>query len=138
MEPSQSQTTDNTAKPKATSLFPLWKLKGTQPVVEMATVHLVHVWKRRVLRRMKGWIVRTLMVLKGVTEELMVCLVRAVKDAPKRREKCCYHCSSLDHFICDCPLVKASRMGLHINHKDGTATNKGAQVPSGTKVTKPT
>ena len=43
MEPSQSHTTDNTAKPKPTSFFPLWKLKGIQPVVKMATVCLVHV-----------------------------------------------------------------------------------------------
>ena len=31
MEPSHSQTTDKTGKPKVTSFFPLWKLKGTQP-----------------------------------------------------------------------------------------------------------
>ena len=33
MELSQSQTTDNTAKPRVTSSFPLWKLKGTQLAV---------------------------------------------------------------------------------------------------------
>ena len=31
MEPSCSQTTNNTSKPKVMSFFPLWKLKGTQP-----------------------------------------------------------------------------------------------------------
>ena len=38
MEPSQSQTTDNTAKPKVISFFPLQKLKGAQPAVKMPTV----------------------------------------------------------------------------------------------------
>ena len=41
MEPSQSHTIDNTVKPKSTSFFPLWKLKGTQPVVKMAAICLV-------------------------------------------------------------------------------------------------
>ena len=31
MEPSHSQTADKPSKPKATSFFPLQKLKGTQP-----------------------------------------------------------------------------------------------------------
>ena len=31
--------------------------------------------------------------IEGVTEEFMVCLARAVKDA--QMEKCCYHCRSL-------------------------------------------
>ena len=38
--------------------------------------------------------------IKGMTEEFMVCLARAVKDA-QQEEKCCYHCSSLEHFIHD-------------------------------------
>ena len=36
--------------------------------------------------------------IKGVTEEFIVHLARAVKDA-QQEEKHCYHCSSLDHFI---------------------------------------
>ena len=65
---------------------------------------------------------------KGVTEEFMVHLARAVKDTQKE-EKCCYHCSSLDHSIHDCPLVKALRTDSHFNHKEGMAPKKGAQVP---------
>ena len=65
----------------------------------------------------------------------MVHLVRAVKDTQKE-EIHCYHCSSLDHFICDCPLVKALRMNPHLNHKEGTAPKKGAQAPQ-MKVTTP-
>ena len=66
--------------------------------------------------------------IKGVTEEFMVCLARAMKNTQKE-EKCCYHCSSLDHFIHDCPLVKALRTDSHLNHKEGTAPKEGAQAP---------
>ena len=39
--------------------------------------------------------------IEGVTEELMVWLARAVKDA-QMDEKHCYHCSSPEHFIHNC------------------------------------
>ena len=35
---------------------------------------------------------------EGITEEFIVHLARAVKDA-QQEEKCCYHCSSLENFI---------------------------------------
>ena len=38
----------------------------------------------------------------------MVHLARAVKDA-QVEEKCCYNCGSLEHFIRDCPLVRAHK-----------------------------
>ena len=38
----QSQATDNTDKPRATSFLPLQKLKGTQPAVKTPAMHLVH------------------------------------------------------------------------------------------------
>ena len=62
-------------------------------------------------------------------------LVRAVKDAQKE-EKYCYHYSSLDHPICNCPLVKASRTKSHLNHKEGMEPKKGARAPQ-TKATMP-
>ena len=40
-----------------------------------------------------------------VLEEFMMCLARAMNDT-QMEERHCYHCSSLEHFICDCPLVK--------------------------------
>ena len=46
--------------------------------------------------------------LDGIMEEFMVLLIRAIKDA-QQDEKCCYHCSSPDHFIRDCPLVILAR-----------------------------
>ena len=64
---------------------------------------------------------------EGVTEEFMVCLARAVKDA-KADEKHCYHCISPEHFIHNCLLVKTSREKKHLNWKEGMALTKGAQT----------
>ena len=47
---------------------------------------------------------------------------------PKWR-KSTYHCSSPEHFIHDCLLVKASRENMHLNHMEGMASKKGAQAP---------
>ena len=63
----------------------------------MATVHLVHV-EEESAKEDEGVYSEDPDSIEGVTEEFMVCLVRAAKDAQKE-EKCCYHCSSLDHFI---------------------------------------
>ena len=60
----------------------------------------------------------------------MIHLTRAVKDA-QQEEKHCYHCSSLDHFIRDCPLVKSGRKETNLNHKEGMVPMKGAQTPLG-------
>ena len=42
--------------------------------------------------------------IEGVIEEFMVGFVRVVKDA-QEDEKCCYHCSSPELFICNCSLM---------------------------------
>ena len=65
----------------------------------------------------------------------MVHLVRAMKDT-QMEERHCYHCSSLEHFICDCPLVKALGANMHLNCKEGMAPKKGAWALQ-TKVTTP-
>ena len=65
--------------------------------------------------------------LAGVTREFMVCLAWAVKDA-EVEEKHCYHCSSPEHSIYDCPLVKALREGAQLNCREGTASKKGGQA----------
>ena len=127
MEPSQSHTLNNTAKPKLTSFFPLWKLKGTQPMVKMPTVCLVHL-EEESAEKDEAVDSEDPDGVKGVMEEFMVCLVRAMKDTQKE-EECCYHCSSLDHSIHDYPLVKASRTNSHLNHKEGMAPKKGAWAP---------
>ena len=66
--------------------------------------------------------------IKGVMEEFMVQLARAVKDA-QADEKCCYHCSSPEHFICNCPLTKTTRDKKQLNRKEGTVIMKGAHTP---------
>ena len=66
--------------------------------------------------------------IKGVTKEFMVHLARAVKDA-QSDEKHCYHCSSLEHFIHNCLLVKISRDKKQLNGKEGMAWMNGAWTP---------
>ena len=73
--------------------------------------------------------------IEGVTKEFIVHLAGAVKEA-QQEEKCCYHCSSPEHFIRDCLLVKASRTDPHLKCKEGMAPKKGVWAPPG-KVTMP-
>ena len=67
--------------------------------------------------------------IEGVTEEFMVRLARAVKDA-QMDEKRCYHCSSPEHFIHNCLLMKPARDKKQLNGKEGMAMVNGAQTPS--------
>ena len=66
--------------------------------------------------------------IKGVTEEFMVWLARAVEDA-QMDEWHHYHCSSPEHFIRNCPLMKTARDKKQLNGKEGTVMMKGAQTP---------
>ena len=118
MELSQSQ---NPRQP----VFPPAEVKG-QPAVKMPAVHLAHL-EEESAKKNEEVDSEDPDSIEGVTGEFMVCLVMAMKDAQK--EKHCYHCSSLEHFICDCPLVQASRTDSHLNHKEGMAPMKGAQIP---------
>ena len=131
---SWSQATDNTTKPWATSYFPLWKLKGTQPAVKKPAMHLAHL-EEESAKKDEEVESKDPSGIEGITEEFMVHLTRAVKDT-QMEEKHCYHCSSLEHFICDCPLVKASGAKSHLNCKEEMAPKKEAWAPQ-TKVTMP-
>ena len=66
--------------------------------------------------------------IKGVTEEFMIWLARAVKDT-QTDERCCYHCSSSEHFIRNCPLMKTARDKKQLNGKERMVMTKGAQTP---------
>ena len=66
--------------------------------------------------------------IKGVTEEFLVQLARAVKDA-QAEEKHCYHYSNPEHFIHNCPLMKTARDKKQLNGKEGTVSMKGAWTP---------
>ena len=132
-EPSCSQMVNNPTKPKAMSFFPLWQLKGTQPVKNPA----VQVAQLEEDGTDKGEGVESNGPngIEGVTEEFIVHLTRAVKEV-QHNEKCCYHCSSPEHFIHKCPLVKASKTANHWNQKEGTAPEKGVWTPQ-VKAAKP-
>ena len=103
MEPSHGHTADSPAKPKVMSFFPLRNLKGTQPTKTPA-VWLAHL-EEEATGNEEGADSEDPDGLDGATEEFMVHLARAVKDA-QQEGKCCYHCSCPDYFIRDCPLVK--------------------------------
>ena len=117
---------DGPSKPRTTSFFPLRKLKGNQPFSKMPAMWLVQLEEDADNGEdpesddPDG--------TEGVTEEFMVQLARMVKDA-QTDEKCCYHCSSPQHFICNCLLLKTARDKKQLNGKQGTAMMKGAQTP---------
>ena len=124
---SRIQTADGPSKPRTTSFFPLMKLKGNQPFSKKPTVWLVQLEEEDADDGQDpesddpdG--------IEGVTEEFMVWLARAVKDA-QTDEKCCYHCSSPEHFICNCLLLKTARDKKQLNGKEGMVMMKGAQTP---------
>ena len=124
---SRSQPTDGTSKPRTTSFFPLRKLKGSQPFPKKSAIWFAQLDEEDAddgedpdSDDPDG--------IKGVTEDFMVWLARAVKDA-QMDEKCCYHCSSSKHFICNCPLMKTARDKKQLNGKEGMVTMKGAWTP---------
>ena len=129
-----SQVIDNTTKPKATSFFPLQILKGNQLVSKMVAVCLVHL-EEESPKRGEEEEMKDPDGINRVTEEFMVCLAWAMKDAQVEK-KHCYHCSSPKHFICNCPLVRASRENTQLNCKEGTASRKGVWTPQ-MKITAP-
>ena len=84
-----------------------------------------HTWRKKALEetRTKGMMIP--MELMGLLRNLWCVLQGAVKDA-QTEEKCCYHCSSLEHFIHNCPLMKTLRGKLQLNGKEGMVSKKGA------------
>ena len=122
----RAPATDGPSKPRATSFFPLQKLKGSQPFTKKPAIHLAQLEEEGV-DDSKDPESDNPDGIKGVTEEFMVRLARAVKDA-QTDEKHCYHCSSPEHFIRNCPLMKAARDKKQLNGKEGTAMVKGAQT----------
>ena len=116
MEPSCSQTADSTSKPKAMSIFSLQKLKGTKPA-RIPALWVAHLEEESADKE-EGAESEDPDGIKVITKEFIVHPARTVKDA-QQEEKCCYQCSSLKHFIHDCPLVKASRMDPPLNQRRG-------------------
>ena len=127
MEPSCNPHVASAHNPWVMSFFPLQKLKGSQPTMTPSAwvAHLEEdsTDKEECInsKDQDG--------IKGVTQEFVVYLARAVKYA-QQEDKHCYHCSNPDHFICDCLLVVASRADSHWNLKKGHATEEGNLRPS--------
>ena len=124
---SRIQMADGPSKPRTTSFFPLRKLKGNQPFSKKSTMWLVQLEEEDAddgedpeSDDPDG--------IEGVMEEFMVWLAREVKDA-QTDEKCCYHCSSPEHFIRNCLLMKTTRDKKQLNGKEGTAMMMGARTP---------
>ena len=118
------QASDGPSKPRPTSFFPLRKLKGSQLFPKKPAVLLVQLeeedaedGKEQESDDPDG--------IEGVMEKFIVWLARAVKDA-QMDEKHCYHCSSPEHFIRNCPFMKAARDKKQLNRKEGTVMMKGA------------
>ena len=124
---SRSQSRDGPSKPRTTSFFPLRKLKGIQPFPKKPAIQLAQLDEEDTddgedpeSDDPDG--------IEGVTEDFIVWLARAVKDT-QMDEKCCYHCSSPEHFIRNCLLMKTARDKKQLNGKEGMVTTKGAQTP---------
>ena len=124
---SKTQATDTPPKPRTTRFFPLRKLKGNQPIPKKSAVHWAHLEEEDTSGD-EDLESDDPSRIKGVTEEFMVHLARAVKDA-QADEKCCYHCSSPEHFIHSCPHIKTLREKKQLNGKEGMASKKGAWTP---------
>ena len=119
--------TDGSSKPRATSFFPLRKLKGSQLFMKKPAICLAQL-EEKDTNDSEDPEINDPDGIKGVTEEFMVWLARAVKDT-QTDEKHCYHCSSPEHFIHNCLLMKAARDKKQLNGKEGMAMVKGAQTP---------
>ena len=119
--------TDGPTRPRATSFFPLRKLKGSQPFTKKPAICLAQLDEEGVDEG-KDQESDDPDGIEGVMEEFMVWLARAGKDA-QMDEKHCYHCSSPEHFIHNCLLMKTIRDKKQLNGKEGMATMKGAWTP---------
>ena len=123
----RAPATDGPSKPRATSFFPLRKLKGNQPFTKKPAVHLTQL-EEAGTDHGEGPESDNPDGINRVTKEFMVRLARVVKDA-QVDEKHCYHCSSPEHFIRNCLLMKATRDKKQLNGKEGMVMVKGAWTP---------
>ena len=127
LQSSRIQAADGPLKPRTTSFFSLRKLKGNQSLSKKPAVHLTQL-EEEDTDNGEDPVSDDPGGIEGVMEEFMVHLARVVKDA-QADEKHCYHCSSPEHFMHNCPLMKTSRDKKQLNGKEGTVMMKGAQTP---------
>ena len=124
---SRIQTADGLSKPRTTSFFPLRKLKGNQTLSKKPAICLAQLEEEDadggedLENDEPGG-------TKEVTEEFMIWLAIVVKDT-QMDNKHCYHCSSPEHFIHNCLLMKIARDKKQLNGKEGMVVIKGAWAP---------
>ena len=127
METSWSSATASTSKPRATSFFPLQKLKGTQLDVT-PSAQMVHL-EEKSANEEKSISGEDPDGIEGMTEEFNIHLARAVKGNffffAQQKEKHCYHCDSPYHFIHDYPWLAGTKADEPFNQKEGTVPRKG-------------
>ena len=124
----QSQANYNTAKPKTTSFFHLWKLKGNQPVPKMPTVYLAHL-EGESAKREKEEEIEDPDGIDRVTAEFMVCLAWTMKDAQVEENHCC-HCSSPEHFAPQLPTGEGLQREYAVKLQGGDGIEEGSPDPS--------
>ena len=127
-EASHNLAKASTNRPRVTSFFPLQKLKSSKPAIAPST-QVVHLEEESTDEE-KYIDADNPDGIKGITEEFIIHLARAIKDAPQAG-KCCYHCDSPEHVICDCPLLAGAQVGPPLNQREGMALRKGSWAPQG-------
>ena len=127
METSQSLALASMSKPKVTSFFPLWKLKGSQLTISPSSKG--GTLKEKSANEEEGVDSEDPDDIKGVTEKFIAHLARTVKDT-QQMEKHCYHCDSPDHFIHDCPQLAETKADCTFKLERGDSTEEGRPNPS--------
>ena len=130
MEASQNLATASTSRPRVTIFFPLQKLKSSQLAITSST-WVMHLDERSTDEE-EGIDGDDTDGIKGITEEFIACLARAVKDA-QQTEKCCYHCERPDHFIHDCPQLAGTKTDSPLNQKEGMVSRSPSRKSNYTK-----
>ena len=122
--------TDGPSKPRATCFFPLRKLKGNQPYTKKPAVCLTQL-EEEDADDGKDLESNDPNGIDGVTKEFMIRLVRVVKDA-QADEKCCYHCSSPEHFIRNLSADEGGQGQETVKWEGGDSDGEGSLDPSKT------
>ena len=118
----------STSKLRATSFFPLWKLKGSQLAITPST-WMAHL-EEKSANKEEGIDGEDPDGIKGITKDFIICHARAVKDG-QQVVKHCYHCDSPDHFIHNCPWLAGMKADVPLSRREGRVLRKGCQAPQG-------
>ena len=119
---------DGPTKTRATSFFPLRKLKGNQPFNKKPAICLAQL-EEEDADEDKDQGSDDPDGIEGVTKKFMVQLARAVKDA-QTDEKHCYHCNSLEHFYPQLSANEDHQRQETVKLEGGDGDGEGSLDPS--------